>query len=98
MSEHEVKTIDGTTGKADPPQRRIDLSSLRDVRLEMAYVYRQVDCGKISPSEATKRTYLLDAIHKVIVSAELEQRIIDLEERAMLAQRPGLPPERQRIR
>lgn len=72
--------IDGTTGKPDATPRRIDLSTLRDVRLELAAVYRKMDAGEIESQEGTRRAYVLKTIHDVIISAELERRIVDLEE------------------
>ena len=75
----DLQTIDGTTGKVVPTSRRIDLSSLRDVRLELAAVYRLMDSGGIPSQEGTRRTYVLKALHDIIVSAELERRIIELE-------------------
>ena len=75
----DLQTIDGATGKVVPTSRRIDLSSLRDVRLELAAVYRLMDSGSIPSQEGTRRAYVLKMIHDVIVSAELERRIIELE-------------------
>ena len=75
----DLQTIDGATGKVVPTSRRIDLSSLRDVRLELAAVYRLMDSGGIPSQEGTRRTYVLKALHDIIVSAELERRIIELE-------------------
>ena len=75
----QLQTIDGATGKVVPTSRRIDLSSLRDVRLELAAVYRLMDSGSIPSQEGTRRAYVLKMIHDVIVSAELERRIIELE-------------------
>lgn len=77
-----TQTIDAATGKVDPTPRRIDLSNLRDVRLELAHVYRQIDQGAISSQDGTRRAYVLKMIHDVIVSAELEQRLEELERRA----------------
>ena len=75
----DLQTIDGTTGKVVPTSRRIDLSSLRDIRLELAAVYRLMDSGGIPSQEGTRRTYVLKALHDIIVSAELERRIMELE-------------------
>ena len=75
----DLQTIDGTTGKVVPTSRRIDLSSLRDVRLELAAVYRLMDSGSIPSQEGTRRAYVLKLIHDVVISAELERRIIELE-------------------
>ena len=85
-----AETIDGDTGKPAPTPRRIDLSTLRDVRLELAAVYRMMDSGAIESQEGTRRAYVLKTIHDVIVSAELERRIQELEDQAAPA-RPGLP-------
>jgi hypothetical protein len=82
----------GTCGKDG---RRIDLSNLRDVRLEMARVYRQSDAGVIKTQDATRRVFILRQIGDILHHAELEQRVIDLEERMarQIAQRghAGLP-------
>jgi hypothetical protein len=81
IDEKQGETFDVQTGKLDPPPRRIDLSSLRDVRLEMAHVYREVEAGRLKSQEGTRRVYILRQIGDIIVAAELEKRVIDLEER-----------------
>jgi hypothetical protein len=73
--------IDGKTGEPAPPPRRIDLSNLRDVRIEMAYVYREMDAGRIVAADASRRVYVLGEIGKIITVAEIERRIGELEER-----------------
>lgn len=83
------QTIDGETGKPDTTPRRIDLSNLRDIRLELAAVYRKIDAGEIESQDGTRRAYVLRQIHDVIVSAELERRIEELEGRASMT-----PPSR----
>lgn len=80
------QTINGETGKPDPTppaQRRIDLSNLRDVRIELANVYRAMDAGALEEAAATKRAYVLQAIGKVIEAeneATIMERITVLEE------------------
>lgn len=91
--ENKPHVIDGQTGVPESP-RRIDLSNLRDVRLEMAYVYRQMDAGKIEPQNGTRRVYVLDRIKDVIELAEFERRIAELEAKAGLT---GLLPSRRRL-
>jgi hypothetical protein len=68
--EHEP--IDGATGKAEPTPgafgrdgRRIDLSKLRDVRIELARVYRQMDAGTIKTQEGTRLACVLKTIHDI---------------------------------
>ena len=86
------QVIDGETGKPDPTPRRIDLSTLRDVRLELAHVYREMDGGRLASQDGTRRAYVLRQIHDCIVSAELERRIGELEARAEAhGGRPALP-------
>lgn len=86
-----TETIDGKTGLPDPTPRRIDLSSLRDVRLELAHVYRQMDSGDIESQEGTRRAYVLKMVADVITLAELEKRIEDLEERGAVPGSRTLP-------
>lgn len=90
-----AETIDAATGRADPTPRRIDLSTLRDVRLELAAVYRKMDSGEIESLDGTRRAYVLRQIADILVSAELEKRIVELEEkheqRMQQAARPALP-------
>ncbi len=54
-----------------------------------------MDSGEIESQDGTRRAYVLKTIHDVIVSAELERRIIELEEkheqRMQEAARPPLP-------
>ena len=97
-----AETIDGATGALDPtpqekggrdgkPRRRIDLVTLRDVRLEMAHVYREMDAGTIEHADGTKRVYVLDTIAKVITVAEIERRLEELEARQNGRALPSLP-------
>jgi hypothetical protein len=94
--EKKPETIDGQTGKPDDTpatERRIDLSNLRDVRLELAAVYRKMDSGAIPSQDGTRRAYVLKTIADVLALAELEQRLIALEEQQGVTpgSRPSLP-------
>ena len=61
----------------------------------MAVVYRLVNDGAIESQDGSRRVYMLRQIAGVIVNAELERRIADLEERATVPPGRGLPaPER----
>ena len=78
------ETFDGATGlPVDTPAKkeRIKLSDLRDVRLEMARVYRMVDDGELKSQEGTRRVYILRQIGDIISMHELERRIQELEDR-----------------
>ena len=82
------ETIDAKTGKTDPAPRRIDLSSLRDVRLEMAQVYRMVDRKELESHDGSRRVFMLRQIADVIVNTELEQRVDELEKRRTVVPPP----------
>ena len=60
-----------------PP--RTALTRIEHVRDEMARVYRNARIGKIETSEATKLTYILMALSKVIESSIIEKGIDALE-------------------
>ena len=78
-NKRQPETLDGETGKPDAPKRRIDLSNLRDVRLELAQVYRKIDAGEINSQDGSRRAFVLKVLHDVIVSADVEKRIEALE-------------------
>ena len=104
LDKKQPETIDGATGKADrrPSNfgthggngRRIDLANLRDVRLELAYVYRQIDAGVLRAEEGTRRAYVLKTIGDIIATAELEQRLSEIEERQQVMARQNALPLR----
>lgn len=64
------------------PQQKgsIALTKMNHVRSELARVYREARTGKMDTSEATKLTYILQVLAKIIEGGELEQRIEALEE------------------
>jgi len=98
------ETIDAATGRPEPHRgnfgthggngRRIDLANLRDVRLELSYLYRRIDAGEIESSEGSRRAYVLKTIGDIIATAELEQRLSEIEERQQVMARPNALPLR----
>lgn len=93
---NDPQTIDGETGRpidagGGKSRRRIDLTELKDVRLELSIVYRKMDAGEIESADGTKRAYVLKTIADVIALAELEHRIQELEERGALPGSKALP-------
>ncbi len=73
-------TVDGATGKPDPTPR-VNMSSLVDVRREMARVYRAMRCGEIDTQDGARMAYVLTSICKVL---ELER-----------AQAPAMPNKKE---
>jgi len=85
MSNREPVEIDGATGEVEtlPPQKgqryRCKLDTMQDVRREMAKVYREARSGLVDVQDATKLTWCLQAVGKVIEGSDLEKRIEALE-------------------
>ena len=75
-------TIDGVTGKLIPlpPRPRVlRLATVKEVRLELARLYRDAREGKIPAADAARFAFLLDRIRVCIVDHELEARVERLE-------------------
>ena len=85
MSNKYPVEIDGATGEVEtlPPQKgtryRAKLDTMQDVRREMAKVYREARSGLVDVQDATKLTWCLQAVGKVIESSDIEKRIEALE-------------------
>ena len=83
MQSSPAATIDGQTGKVIPlpkPPRVLRLATVKEVRLELARLYREARQGKVAPADAAKFAFLLDRIRVCIVEHELEERVRLLEE------------------
>jgi hypothetical protein len=84
--------IDGVTGAVDPNPRAIPLSTLKHVRMELAWVYRAIDSGAMRPEDGTKRCYVLSKLGDVITVSSFEERLAQLEE-----QRAQFLRDRQKV-
>ncbi|MGZ8237938.1 MAG: hypothetical protein ACXWTY_08720 [Methylobacter sp.] len=79
--------VDGITGEVSdlPPQKgtryRAKLDTMQDVKREMAKVYREARSGLVDVQDATKLTWCLQAVGKVIEGSDLEKRIEALEKK-----------------
>lgn len=78
------ETIDGTTLKLvrTPQRRKPQLTSLEGVRCELARLYREAEAGKRDTQEASRLTYILTQIGKVLELTEIERRLIRLESKS----------------
>jgi len=63
------------------PTPQIKLATIEDCRREMARVYRDARTARIDTSEASRLVYMLSQIGKLIETGQLEQRLIELEQR-----------------
>ena len=79
-----LTVIDGTTGK--PVKRiadkrcRAKLDTSLDIRHEVAKLYRETRSGLLDSAEATKLTWILISIQKIIESSDMEARMARLEQ------------------
>jgi glycerol kinase len=78
-----LSVIDGNTGK--PVKRivdrrcRVKLDTSSDIRHEVAKLYRETRSGLLDSAEATKLTWILISIQKIIESSDMEARMARLE-------------------
>ncbi len=86
MTNKEPVIIDNSTGEIEtlppagkPARYRCPLDSMSDVKREMAKVYREARSGLVDVQDATKLTWCLQAVAKVIEGSDLEKRIEALE-------------------
>lgn len=85
MSKRNPVEIDGVTGEVEtlPPQKgqpyRCNLTTMQDVRREMAKVYRESRSESLDPATGSKLVWMLQSIGKVIENSDLEKRIELLE-------------------
>jgi hypothetical protein len=90
-TKREPVTVDGSNGALmpSPPRKRvkhIKLETVRDVRDELARVYRAAKAGEIPPEVASRFTFMLGTLGKLITDTELEQRLDALEATAATAE------------
>lgn len=82
MSKKKPVVIDSITGEVEallPTRYRCKLDSMADVKAEMSKVYREARSGLVDVQDATKLTWCLQAVAKVIEGSDLERRIELLE-------------------
>jgi hypothetical protein len=86
------QVIDGQTGKVEPIPRTINLSNARDLRLEMAYLYRRCDGGEIESGEMNRRIWALGEMLKAYEVQEFEKRLQEIEDRQQAIQQQRALP------
>lgn len=78
-TEKNFAVIDGKTGSVEPHAPRINLSSLEDVRLEMAKVYRDMRAGRIESGDGSRLVFVLAQLAKLHEMVEVASRLAALE-------------------
>ena len=58
----------------------IALTKMQHVRGELSRLYREVRTGKLDAGTATKLTYMLQVLAKIIQESDIETRLSALEE------------------
>ena len=82
MKKRQPKVIDSQSGEVfdvDPTPPQIKLGSIAEVRRELARVYRDARGGNIETGDASRLSYILVSIGKLILDNEIEQRLTKLE-------------------
>ena len=81
-NENSVQAIEGQVIAGNPTPRkttRLRLANIKDVRREIAAVYKEARTGVMPTQEATRLVYMLISLGNMIRDSELEQRITELE-------------------
>lgn len=73
-----------------PPIRIGPLNSQKGVRSQIAKLYRKAVRGEISPQDASKLTYCLHTLSKVIETETFEDRLKTLEETITIEHKHGI--------
>tara|TARA_R110002073_G_scaffold299249_2_gene466154 strand:+ start:1292 stop:1543 length:252 start_codon:yes stop_codon:yes gene_type:complete len=77
MKEKQQQTIEGEVIVSNPTRPR--LANIKDVRREIAAVYKEARLRVIPTQEATRLVYMLISLGNMIKDTELEERITELE-------------------
>jgi len=81
-SKSEAVTVDGESGKPLPVPPRMPctkLGTVREIRREMATLYRAARYGRIRTQDATRLAFILTQIVKTLEFEDLQTRLETLE-------------------
>ena len=78
--QREEQVIEGELISVKPAREpRLRLGSIREVRRELIKVYAMAKTGKIATQDASRLTFMLQALSGMIRDSELEDRVAALE-------------------
>lgn len=63
-------------------RKHIKLNTVDDIKVELAKLYRAARAGELATSDASRLTFMLHSLARIIEVADLERRITELEETA----------------
>ncbi len=75
----EIAVLELVPANPAPPPKYIRLGSIRQIRYELAAVYRLARTGKLASGEATRLTYILNTLATLTAESLFEERISELE-------------------
>ena len=77
------QSIDGATLALvpTPGRRKAQLNTLEGVRRELARIYREAESGKRDTADASRLTFMLGQIGKLLELTEIERRLTAVEGR-----------------
>lgn len=81
-----AQALVGTLEPADPPRGRmprIRLTSARDIRRELAALYRHARHGQLDAARACRLAFLLNSLLHAIEMTDIEHRLRALEQRGV---------------
>jgi hypothetical protein len=64
-----------------PVRKRTKLGTIREIRAELARVYRKVKSGEIDTTTGTRLTYILTQLANMTMDSAIEERLERLEQR-----------------
>lgn len=83
VNQAERRAASGKEGATPSPRLRCPLATLDDVKRELAKLYREAKSGQRDVGEASRLGNLLAILGRMIEGADIERRIVELEERAV---------------
>lgn len=76
----EIAVLEYVPANPAPPPKYIRLGSLRQIRYELAAVYRLVRTNKMASGEGTRLTYILTQLANLTMDSDIAERVEKLED------------------
>jgi hypothetical protein len=74
-----VAQIEVLAADPTPTGRRTKLGNIREIRAELARVYRKAKSAEIDTTTATRLTYILTQLANLTMDSDIEERLTQLE-------------------